>query len=140
MGAILPGSWLPLLPDGTPFGKKPVLLSQRNLDLNHRFADAWRVTASSSLFDYGPGESTATFTNRSWPPARPPCVIPGSNIPPAKPMEPRRARELCARIVEKTMRAQCVFDVTVTGQASFATTYFLNQQLKKYGRAAEAKK
>lgn len=132
MGAILPGSWLPLLPDGTPFGRKPASLSQRNLELNQQFADAWRVTASDSLFDYAPGESTATFTNRSWPPDKPPCVIPGSKIPPAKPMDPRKARDLCAKVAEKTMRAQCVFDVTVTGQASFANTYLLNQQLKKY--------
>lgn len=31
------------------------------------FADSWRVTQPTSLFDYGPGETTQTFTNRSDP-------------------------------------------------------------------------
>ncbi len=31
------------------------------------FADAWRVPQADSLFDYGPGQTTATFTNSSFP-------------------------------------------------------------------------
>jgi|GEM_PF-2931363 len=33
------------------------------------YADAWRVTDANSLFDYGVGESTATFTNKNFPPS-----------------------------------------------------------------------
>lgn len=31
------------------------------------FADSWRIDQDSSLFDYAPGESTETFTNRDFP-------------------------------------------------------------------------
>lgn len=36
-------------------------------DLYGSFADAWRVTDTTSMFDYGPGESTATYTDLSFP-------------------------------------------------------------------------
>jgi hypothetical protein len=130
IGAIAPGGWLPLLPDGTPMGPRPASLHQRYVDLNQRFADAWRVTNSTSLFDYAPGTSTATFTNRSWPPENPPCTIPGSTIPPAKPMDPQRAQELCRPIKDERMRTQCVFDVTFTGEPGFAKTYQITQQVR----------
>lgn len=31
------------------------------------YGESWRITDETSLFDYGPGQSTATFTNRSYP-------------------------------------------------------------------------
>ncbi len=131
MGAILPGNWLPLLPDGASMGAKPALISQRYNALYGKFADAWRVDDKSSLFDYTPGSSTKTFTDKAWPPEKPPCIVPGSTIPPAAPMNPRRAEEVCGRITDKNIKAECVFDVTVTGNAGFAKTYLLNQQLKQ---------
>ena len=36
-------------------------------ELYGEFADSWRVTPASSLFDYLPGQSTATFTNTNFP-------------------------------------------------------------------------
>lgn len=129
MGAIPPGSWLPLLPNGTTMGPIPASLSQRHIDLNQKFANAWRVNNGTSLFDYPSGTSTATFTNRNWPPRKPPCIIPGSRIPPAKPMNPQKAQELCRKIVDKNMKAECVFDVTVTGEAGFAKAYLTTQAL-----------
>ncbi|HEX3107950.1 MAG TPA: hypothetical protein VHU41_02570, partial [Thermoanaerobaculia bacterium] len=69
MGTILPGNFLPLAPDGSSFGPKPVAIPARYDLLNHHFADAWRVTNATSLFDYAPGTSTADFTDRDWPPA-----------------------------------------------------------------------
>src|SRR5262249_26173446 len=33
----------------------------------HEFGDAWRVTPATSLFDYAPGQSTATFTDPDFP-------------------------------------------------------------------------
>ncbi len=130
IGAISPGSWLPALPDGTPMGPMPGSLHQRYVDLNQKFADAWRLTNTASLFDYAPGTSTATFTDRNWPPEKPPCTVPGSTIPPARPLDPQKAQELCRAIRDENMKAQCVFDVTVTGEAGFAKTYLLTQQLK----------
>ena len=37
-----------------------------------RFAEAWRVTAKTSLFDYAEGESVDTFVDRNMPPERQP--------------------------------------------------------------------
>ena len=127
MGAIVPGSWLPALPDGTSLGSRPAALPQRYAELYHKFGDAWRVTDKTSLFDYAPGTSTDTFTLRSWPLENPPCIIP--ETPPVKPGSPRLAELACRRIVDKNMHANCVVDVTVTGNLGFAKTYLLSQQI-----------
>ena len=129
MGSINPTGWLPALPDGIPMGPMPVTLAQRYIDLNQKFADAWRVTNATSLFDYAPGTSTMTFTDRSWPPNRPPCIAPGSSRPPANPMDKEKAQEICRPIRDREMRAQCIFDVTVTGEAGFAANYLVTQSL-----------
>lgn len=138
VGAIAPGGWLPTLPDGSSLGPLPASLPQRHIDLNQKFADAWRVNNSTSLFDYTPGTSTATFTNRNWPPDKPPCTIPGSTIPPAKPMDRQRAEALCREVRDPNLRAQCVFDVTVTGEPSFAKAYLTTQRLLAGARAPRA--
>lgn len=52
------------LPDGTVLAQ-PLSFNQ----LYGTFANAWRITQASSLFDYAPGQSTATFTNTNFPPA-----------------------------------------------------------------------
>jgi len=128
MGAIAPGSWLPALPDGSSLGPKPAALNQRYVDLNQKFADAWRVTGKTSLFDYAPGTSTATFTFPDWPKENPPCTLPEGK--PAKPMDPRRAETLCREVTDKDRRADCVFDVTVTGEPGFAKLYLAGQRIQ----------
>ncbi len=128
IGAIGPQSWLPALPDGTSLGPKPAALHERYLELYHTFGNAWRVTDKTSLFDYAPGTSTATFTLQSWPPENPPCVIAGTE--PVKPTTPPLAEEACRKITEKNRHANCVFDVTVTGNPGFADTYLLSQRIR----------
>ena len=77
MGTIAPGSWLPALPDGSSVGPQTDDLHQRYLDLYDRFENAWRVNGTSTLFDYAPGTSTATFTIDSWPVENPQgCTLP----------------------------------------------------------------
>jgi hypothetical protein len=129
MGAITAGNWLPLLPDGTPLGPRPTSLNDRYIVLNQKFADAWRVTNATSLFDYAPGTSTATFTDRTWPPNNPPCVAPGRSAPPQQPIPREKAQEICESVKDKTMKAQCIFDVSVTGEPGFARTYLKTQDL-----------
>jgi len=85
MGAVPQGSWLPVLPDGTPVGPMPASIHQRYTDLYQKFGDAWRVTDAISLFDYAPGTSTGTFTVRTWPPENPPCTIAG--VTPVEPVD-----------------------------------------------------
>jgi hypothetical protein len=123
-GAIGPDTWLPALPDGSSMGPVPSTLHDRYVDLNQKFADAWRVTDANSLFDYGSGTSTSTFTMRSWPPERPPCEVPGTT--PAQPIAENLARAAC-QAVKGGENANCVYDVMVTGNPGFATTYALSQ-------------
>jgi hypothetical protein len=128
-GKLAKDSWLPALPDGTSLGPKAEPLHQRYVDLYEKFADAWRVTDAASLFDYAPGTSTATFTLRSWPRERPEsCAIEGE--PSAQPVDVGVAEKHCSAIVDQNMKADCVFDVSVTGHTGFAQTYQLTQQLQ----------
>ncbi len=128
MGVIARGSWLPALPDGTSLGPRPAALPDRYDVLNEKFADAWRVTDATSLFDYAPGTSTATFTIDSWPKQSPPCDIPQETS--ARPLQSEIAQRVCGLIVDKNRNANCVFDVTVTGERGFAKTYLLTQKLE----------
>jgi hypothetical protein len=57
MGYILPNNWLPLVPDGSSLGPAPASLMDRHNLLNHKLADAWRVTKTTTLFDYPSGTS-----------------------------------------------------------------------------------
>lgn len=127
MGHVQAG-WLPALPDGSSLGSKPASLSQRYIDLNQTFADAWRVTDASSLFDYAAGTSTKTFTNREWPPeASAPCIVPDS--PPVTPIDWDRAVEACRAIADKNHRNNCAFDVAATGEFGFVEAYLLTQKI-----------
>jgi hypothetical protein len=128
MGVRAPGSWLPALPNGTSLGPKPVSMHQRFVDLYQHFGNAWRVTDKNSLFDYAPGTSTASFTVKSWPSESPPCVVPDSPTP--KPLDPRVAQRLCRAISDKNRNADCVFDVTLTGEPGFAKLYALSEQIQ----------
>lgn len=128
MGATAPGSWLPALSNGSALGPMPASLHQRYLDLNQTFANSWRVTNATSLFDYAPGESTATFTFPSWPNETLPCVVPQQ--PTAKPLDLSVAKQLCREIKDKNMNEACVFDVAVTGERGFAKTYQIAQRTR----------
>src|SRR5690606_39704007 len=86
MGPIATDSWLPMLPTRTSVGPLPASLQERHRVLYRTFADAWRVTDRTSLFVYGPGESTASFTDRRWPAPKPPRrLLPQFERPPAQP-------------------------------------------------------
>ena len=128
MGVLARGSWLPALPDGTSLGPKPLSSHQRYLDLYSRFADAWRVSDQTSLFDYAPGTSTASFTIAGWPMESAECVVPES--PPANPLSMQAAQGFCSNIVDKNRKANCIFDVRVTGEPGFAKLYLLSQQIQ----------
>lgn len=128
MGATSRGSWLPALPDGKSLGPMPAALQQRYAELYQTFGNAWRVTDKTSLFDYAPGTSTATFTLQSWPPLESPCVIAGAA--PVQPTTQQRAEQACRAITTDTQRANCIFDVRVTGNPGFAETYLLSQRLR----------
>jgi len=125
MAPILPGNWLPLAPDGASFGPKPAALADRHILLNKKFADAWRVTKTTSLFDYAPGSGTDKFTDRNWPP--PPggrCESPlTAGRPVAQGVTQKVARRLCSKIKDKAALLTCVVDVQATGERGFVKAY-----------------
>lgn len=132
MGHIRPSEFLPRAPNGSSFGPKPVPLLARHNLLNGTFADAWRVTSATSLFDYAVGTSTASFTNRNWPPPPgsactsivPPFPWPGVETrTPVRPLPREEAERACSPIADTVVRENCVFDVMVTGNAAMANGY-----------------
>ncbi len=128
MGLIPSGSWLPRLPDGSSMGPRPASAAARYDDLNRKFANAWRVNNSTSLFDYAPGMATENFTNKAWPlEGAASCNIPGR--PPVTPIERNVAQRLCRQIADRNDRENCAFDVALTGEPSFAKTYLQSQML-----------
>jgi hypothetical protein len=133
IGRLAKDSWLPALPDGSSLGPKPTDLHDRYVALYEKFANAWRVTDASSLFDYAPGTSTADFTLAEWPREKPSsCDLPAAlrTQPPAQPLDLQVADKHCSGIVDANLKANCVFDVRVTGHPGFADTYRLAEQLR----------
>ncbi|MFL6196577.1 MAG: hypothetical protein ACJ75H_20515, partial [Thermoanaerobaculia bacterium] len=140
MGTIVGTDFLPLGPNGGSFGPKPAPLAARHTMLNSTFANAWRVTNTTSLFDYAAGTSTASFTNVNWPPppgtactSIPPPGFPWPGVEtrlPVRPLDPAEAQRLCSFILDKPVFDNCVFDVTVTGNAAMADGYRMTLDLR----------
>jgi subtilisin family serine protease len=88
--------------------------------LSQAFADKWRVTDKTSLFDYARDTSTGTFTGPVYPPEK---------IPPLKPENVKLAEEVCAVVGEKLILKGCLFDVATTGDPVFAEGALISQQI-----------
>ncbi len=100
------------------FSPLPLPLSQAQSlyfeKLYREFGDSWRITPEESLFDYAPGESTASFTNRSFPSQ---YLTLNSLLP----NQVRQAQEVCQDAgVSVELMEGCIFDVAATGDNSFA--------------------
>jgi FtsP/CotA-like multicopper oxidase with cupredoxin domain len=135
MGKIHPGTWLPNLQNGATVGPMPASLHDRYVALYQTFADSWRVTDAASLFMYTPARSTAFYTDKNWPPQKPPCtsVKPGFPLPvhPIRENIPvSRAKQICKDVKLEDLNAACVFDVASTGDPEFAKHYLLAQDLR----------
>jgi hypothetical protein len=129
MGSVGKENWLPALPDGSSVGSKPGPDAERYQVLYEKFADAWRVTDWTSLFDYEPGTSTATFTLDEWPRNNPrSCAIEGQTS--VEGTTEQIAQEACANVADEKQKADCVFDVTITGHKGFAKGYEVAQSFK----------
>jgi hypothetical protein len=121
--------WLPALPHGKSLGRRPALPHDRYVQVYEKFADAWRVTEDTSLFHYARGTSTRTFTNRNWPGFNPSsCTIEGE--PTAQPIDVDVAKKHCSAVVDENNKANCIFDVSVTGNPGFAETYQISERLQ----------
>ena len=126
-GAIASGSWLPSLPNGSSVGPMPSSLPDRYNTLYKTFAAAWRVNDKGSLFDYAPGTSSESFTNREWPSQTAPCAV--RDTKPLQPGSEAFALAACRLVGDKNRRADCIFDVRATGDITFAKTYLATQSV-----------
>jgi hypothetical protein len=132
MGRIAERSWLPALPDGSSLGPRPAAEDQRYLALYETFADAWRVTDASSLFDYAPGQGPATFRLDEWPRNHPQtCGIEGRTSVQGTTAE--AAAQACSAVTDPVRKADCQFDVAITGHTGFGKAYEVMQGFKPTG-------
>ena len=142
MGRIPDQTWLPLLPSGASVGPRSASLHERYVALYKTFADAWRVTDYTSLFVYGSGETTDTFTDRDWPAEKPPCklkpqfVTPGAQ-PILKNIDIEEAKKICAAVTIEGLHENCVFDVATTGDKTLAEGYVQAQRLRLRGTGVQ---
>ena len=84
--------------------------------LHGRYADSWRVTDASSAFYYDDDESTATYTDKSFPTN----VVTIGDFPA---IEIEAASQACRSkgVADGPQFDDCVYDVLVMGDASYAT-------------------
>ncbi len=141
MGRIPQGTWLPALPSGATVGPMPADLHDRYVALYQTFANAWRVTDQTSMFAYTPWTSTATFTDRDWPPEKPACTLKKEFRQPATPIreniEIAKAEQICGGVADKDLFENCVFDVATTGDETFASGYLVAQELRLHSTAVQ---
>ena len=81
------------------------------------FGESWRVPAGGSLFDYAPGTSTDTFTDRTVPEAA--LTIDDLSAEAAE-----RAEVLCrgGGVSSEPFLANCILDVVVSGDPGYVTS------------------
>jgi hypothetical protein len=97
------------------------------------FVPSWRIKPAESLFDYAPGDSTATFTD---------VHFPDRAAPGPAPEVLQSAGKLCAErgVTDKDLLRNCSFDVAASGQKSYlsgyeAQQYRLSNVLARAGKA-----
>ncbi|MFP2908695.1 VWD domain-containing protein [Pyxidicoccus sp. 3LFB2] len=136
LGPIARGNWLPTLSDGSQLGPRPTDPYQRYVQLYEKFEESWRVTNASSLFDYLPGFSTASYTLESWPAYKAdacqvdkaPVGVPVRPALPSIPME--QAFDICRAVQNEERRMQCAQDVAGTGDPVFAHTFAESERVE----------
>ena len=110
-----------MLPNGTVL-QQPVSSAQ----LYTTFADAWRVTAQSSLLDYGAGQSTTTFTDPSFPSD----AISLSSLPAAV-LENAASLVAAAGITNPAAAQGAIEDYLLTGDTSFIAADAASQNVEQ---------
>ncbi len=83
--------------------------------LHSSFADSWRISDDESLFTYGPGQSTATFTNKNFPAS----IVSVADLTPE---QVQLATTQCeANGVPAGLQFNdCILDIALTADTSFA--------------------
>ena len=128
LGPIVPGGLgVPALPDGT---RLPAATDRhaRHAVVYGQFADAWRVTDSSTLFDYDAGKTTADYTQKGFP-----ADTADVTLSDLTPDQKSAGDSACTAITDQGMHDSCVFDVGVSGDSGFATSYLAAMPLYDSG-------
>lgn len=100
--------------DIAPRGGAPLPAPISFADFYHVYLDSWRIAQAESLFDYGPGETTNTFTDRAFP-AEPATT---QSLPDADRMAAIAA--CTAAAVPADWFDACVLDVAQSGDPALA--------------------
>jgi hypothetical protein len=95
--------------DGRALASPPAFADRHSV-----FAESWRVRPEESLFDYGPGQTTATFTRRDFPARE--ASLAGLDAA-ARAGAETRCR--AAGVRQPAALDECVFDVAVTGDEAY---------------------
>jgi hypothetical protein len=86
--------------------------------IHDAYADSWRIVDGVSLFTYGPGQTTQSFTDRSFPQE----LVTTGDFPAAEQVTAQQACEAAGITAGPAFR-NCVLDVLVTRDADFATAF-----------------
>jgi hypothetical protein len=100
-------------------------------DLPHGFADTWRIAQADSLFDYQPEQSTATFTD----PTFPDNSANAASVPNRETAE-KNCREM--GITDRHLLDNCVVDFAVTSDFVFASSYGTSSRCRRRAAAVPA--
>jgi hypothetical protein len=130
LGPIVPGGLgVPALPNGTRLPAATDSQARHNA-VYVQYADAWRVTDSTTLFDYDPGKSTATYTIKGYPSDTADVTISDLTA-----VQKAAGTSACSAITDSGLHDDCVFDVGVTGEIGFAASYQATQSFYDSGIA-----
>jgi hypothetical protein len=131
LGEIVPGGLgVPNLPDGTRLPAATDAPS-RLQTIYGQFADAWRITDATSLFDYDAGKSTSSYTIKPFP-----VETKVQGVSDLTADQQAAGNDACSAISDTDLHDECVFDVGVTGAAGFAQSYAVVQGLYDNGVVA----
>src|SRR5690606_7906016 len=82
--------------------------------LSTQYADGWRVSHQESLFDYAPGQSTVSFTDKGFPDDY-------RTLADLSTAQIQAAQKICySEGVQNSDIEQCVFDVAFSNYSGFA--------------------
>jgi len=131
LGDVAPGGApLPALPDGTRL-PRPADRHEKFLQVYEQLGPAWMVTAETSLFDYEPGESPATFVVPGFPTEAEYRTL--EDLPP----DVRAAGEAaCADVTDEARVFECIFDVSLADFIQWAEGYVKLIELEEDGPIA----
>ncbi|MEO6350653.1 MAG: hypothetical protein ABIP53_08375 [Candidatus Limnocylindrales bacterium] len=135
LGPTAAGSELPALPDGSALplsADRVTRFTQRYLELG----PAWHITDVTSLFDYEPGQTSATFDQPGFPTQDVAFTVEELQEQQGV-VEFQKAAEKCAALGgDQELIVKCVFDVMATKDPAYAQFYAQVQQFLADGPLA----